>query len=169
MADDISQEGTVGSRLRYSRVASLCSVTLRGNAMQVSQLMSTNVQVAGPDDTLRRVARAMAELGAGVLPVCEAERLIGMVTDRDLVVRGLGVGLDPDAARVRDVMSAQVHFCYEDDDVEEVVQSMAEWQIRRLPVLNLDKKLIGIVSLGDIAQDAAPVHSGSTLRDISAG
>lgn len=66
-------------------------------------------------------------------------------------------------------MSAEVHFCYEDDDVEEVVQSMAEWKVRRLPVLNLDKKLVGIVSLGDIAQDAAPVQSGSTLRDISAG
>jgi CBS domain-containing protein len=137
--------------------------------MQVNQVMSTNVQVARPDDTLRRIAQTMAELDAGVLPVCDAERLIGMITDRDLVVRGLGIGLDPDAARVRDVMSPQVYFCYEEDDLEEVVQSMAEWKVRRLPVLNLDKKLVGIVSLGDIAQDAAPVESGSTLRDISAG
>ncbi len=137
--------------------------------MQVNQIMSINVRVAGPDDTLRNIAQTMAELDAGVLPVCDGQRLIGMVTDRDLVVRGLGVGLDPDAARVRDVMSHEVHFCYEDDDVEEVVESMAGWKVRRLPVLNLEKKLVGIVSLGDVSQDAAPVQSGSTLRDISTG
>jgi CBS domain-containing protein len=137
--------------------------------MQVNQVMSINVRVAGPDDTLRKIAQTMAEQDAGVLPVCDGQRLIGMITDRDLVVRGLGVGLDPDAARVRDVMSQEVHFCYEDDAVEEVVESMAGWKVRRLPVLSLDRKLVGIVSLGDISRDAAPVQSGSTLRDISAG
>jgi CBS domain-containing protein len=137
--------------------------------MQVNQVMSINVRVAGPDDTLRKIAQTMAELDAGVLPVCDGQRPVGIITDRDLVVRGLAAGLDPDAARVRDVMSHEVYFCYEEDDVEEVVESMAGWKVRRLPVLSADKKLVGIVSLGDISRDAAPVQSGSTLRDISAG
>ena len=135
--------------------------------MQVNQVMTATVKVAQPEDSVRNIARSMAELNAGVIPVTSEGEVIGMITDRDIVIRAIGAGLDPDSTTARDVMTAEVHFCYEDDDVEEVFQSMSEWQIRRLPVFNLDKKLVGIVSLGDIAQSAAASQAGETLRDIS--
>ncbi len=135
--------------------------------MQVNQVMTATVKVARPDESVRNIARSMAELNAGVVPVTSEGEVIGMITDRDIVIRAIGAGLDPDSTTARDVMTAEVHFCYEDDEVEDVFQSMSEWQIRRLPVFNLDKKLVGIVSLGDIAQNAAASQAGETLRDIS--
>jgi len=135
--------------------------------MQVSEVMSTNVRIASPEDTLQKVAQSMAELDAGVMPVGVNDRLVGMVTDRDIVVRAVSQGLDPEITTVRDVMSPQVHFCYEDDDVDEVAQNMADWRVRRLPVLNLNKRLVGIVSLGDISRDSSPGATGAALRDIS--
>ncbi len=135
--------------------------------MQVSEVMSTNVRIASPEDTLQQIAQSMAELDAGVMPVGANDRLVGMITDRDIVVRAVSQGLDPEITRVRDVMSPEVHFCYEDDDVEEVAQNMADWRVRRLPVLNLDKRLVGIISLGDISQDTSPGATGAALRDIS--
>src|SRR6185437_11790621 len=99
--------------------------------MQVSEVMSTNVRIASPEDTLQKVAQSMAELDAGVMPVGVNDRLVGMVTDRDIVVRAVSQGLDPEITTVRDVMSPQVHFCYEDDDVDEVAQNMADWRVRR--------------------------------------
>jgi CBS domain-containing protein len=132
--------------------------------------MSRSVKVASPTDTLQQAARWMAELDAGSLPVGENDRLVGMITDRDIAIRGDAAGCDPTRTPIRQVMSKEpVKYCYEDDDVEQVAQNMAQLQVRRLPVVNGDKRLVGIISLGDISRQAtdgssAPAHA---LRGIS--
>jgi CBS domain-containing protein len=135
--------------------------------MKVSEVMSRYVRVAMPNETIRQAAQAMAELDAGVLPVGEDDRLVGMITDRDIAVRAVAEGRDPAATSVRDVMSQDVKYCYEDEEVEHVAKNMAELQVRRLPVLNRSKRLVGIVSLGDIALDASTRTVGNTLRGVS--
>lgn len=134
--------------------------------MRVSECMTRNVEVAAPDQRLADAARLMADLDVGALPVGENDRLIGMVTDRDIVVRGLANGLGPDAP-IRDVMSQEIKYCYEDQTLEEVSENMGDIQVRRLPVLNRDKRLVGIISLGDIARGEASESSGEALREVS--
>lgn len=134
--------------------------------MKISQCMTRDVQLASPDMTLREAARLMGECDAGVLPVGENDRLVGMLTDRDMAIRGLAEGKGPDAT-VRDAMSTEIRWCYEDDDIDEVLQCMADEQIRRLPVLNRQKRLVGIVSLGDLSEAAQPQQAGRTLSAIS--
>ena len=119
--------------------------------MKVKETMSTNVRLARPDQTIREAAQAMAEVDSGVLPVGENDRLVGMITDRDIAVRGIAKGKGPDTS-VRDVMTDHVDYCFEDQEVDEVTKNMADTKVRRLPVLNRDKRLVGIISLGDIAQ-----------------
>jgi CBS domain-containing protein len=118
--------------------------------MKIHEVMSTQVRVANPNETIQHAARDMAGNDAGILPVGENDRLVGMLSDRDMVVRGIAEGKGPDAM-VRDVMSKKVRYCFDDQEVGQVAQNMAELQVRRLPVLNRDKRLVGIVSLGDIA------------------
>jgi len=118
--------------------------------MKVGDIMTRDVHLASPSQKLREAAAEMEKSDIGALPVGENDRLVGMITDRDIAVRGISHGLGPDAA-VRDVMTKDVRYCFEDDDVEEIVQNMADEQIRRLPVLNGDKRLVGIISLGDLA------------------
>jgi CBS domain-containing protein len=132
----------------------------------VSEIMSTDVQVVEPQETLRRAARLMQELDVGALPVCDGERLLGMLTDRDITVRGVAEGLDPEEACVSDVMTEGVEFCTEDQDSAEVMRLMGDRQVRRLPVVDRDQKLVGIVSLADLAlrQDA---HIDRAVREIS--
>jgi CBS domain-containing protein len=142
-----------------------CNIEER--VMQVSEVMSTSVQLASPDDTLQAVSQSMADINVGALPVGDDGRLVGMITDRDIVVRAISRGLDPARARVRDVMTDEVIFCYEDDELEDVSAKLADLQVRRLPVLDANKRLVGIVSLGDISQGTALQDSGSALRDIS--
>jgi CBS domain-containing protein len=134
--------------------------------MKVGECMTRDVRLAGPDETLREAARAMADLDAGVLPVSENDRLIGMITDRDIAVRGVGEGKGPDA-RVRDVMSQEIRYCFEDDDADDVLENMGEQQLRRMPVLNAEKRLVGIISIGDIAGREEPRRSGEALSEIS--
>jgi len=121
--------------------------------MKVSEIMTRNVRVVSPDKTIQEAARLMDEMNVGVLPVCDGRRLRGMVTDRDITVRATAAGLPPDTTRVRDVMSADVWWCFDDDDVDHIVQLMSDHQIRRLPVVDRDKHLVGIVALGDLATD----------------
>lgn len=138
--------------------------------MQVSEIMSRSVKLAKPTDTLQQAARMMAELDAGALPVSENDRLIGIITDRDIAIRGDGAGCDPTRTQIRQVMSQeQVKYCFEDDDVENVARNMAELQVRRLPVMNRNKRLVGIVSLGDISRQARDGSRAATdaLRGIS--
>ncbi len=120
--------------------------------MQVRDAMTRDVRVATPGQTIRDVARLMAEIDAGSLPVGENDRLIGMITDRDIAVRAVARGLGPETP-VREVMSTdQVMYCFEDDDIDDVAKNMGEVKVRRLPVMDRNKRLVGIISLGDVAQ-----------------
>ena len=132
----------------------------------VSEIMSTDVQVIEPQDTLRHAARLMQDRNVGALPVWDGNRLLGMLTDRDITIRCVAVGLDPAQTCVSDVMTADVEFCTSDQDTEEVMRLMGDQQVRRLPVLNAEGKLVGIVSLGDLAVRQNG-HIDQTVREIS--
>jgi CBS domain-containing protein len=134
--------------------------------MKVSEAMTRDVRVSSPDETIRKAAKTMAKLDAGVLPVGENDQLIGMITDRDIAIRGIAEGKGP-KAKVRDVMTDDVKYCFEDQELEEVTRNMADIQVRRLPVLNRDKRLVGILSLGDIAGSSDGKGAGDALRGIS--
>lgn len=134
--------------------------------MKISTYMTNDVQIANPDQTLREVAQVMARLDAGSMPVGDNNRLVGMITDRDIAIRGIAMGRGPDA-KVRDVMSTDVKYCFDDEDVDEVLQNMGALQVRRLPVLNRDKQLIGIISLGDLAVNGEMAEAGEALSGIS--
>jgi len=133
--------------------------------MKISECMSSGVEIASPDDSLRDVARTMREIDAGSMPVGENDRLVGMITDRDIAIRAVAEGLGPDTP-VRGIMSTDIRWCFEDEDVEDVAEQMADHKIRRLPVLSREKRLIGMVSLGDLSQ-ADGASSGAALREIS--
>ena len=134
--------------------------------MKISDIMSRDVQVARPEDTLRDAAETMARIDAGSLPVCDGRRLLGIVTDRDIVVRGLAKGLGADST-ITQVMTEGVEYCFDDDDLVEVSDKMAASQIRRIPVVDRDRNLVGIVSLGDVAREARPAESGDVLEEVS--
>jgi CBS domain-containing protein len=136
--------------------------------MQVKEVMTPGVECIPPDSTLQDAARKMQVLDVGPLPVCDHDRLAGMLTDRDIVVRGVAEGRDPGNTRVRDVMTPEVVYCFEDQDVQEAARLMEQKQVRRLPVLNRDKRLVGIVSLGDLAVETGDRNlSGKTLERVS--
>jgi CBS domain-containing protein len=134
--------------------------------MKVSDAMTPEVQLCTPDDTLKDAAQAMAALGVGLLPVTDNDRLVGMISDRDIAIRGIGMGRGPEG-RVGDVMTAEVKYCYDDQDLEEVSANMGEIQVRRLPVLNRNKQLVGIIALGDIALIQGGNGTGPALCGIS--
>jgi len=134
--------------------------------MKVKECMSHDVEVANPDETIRDAAAAMERIDAGILPVGENDRLVGMITDRDIAVRAVARGMGPDT-HVRDVMTKDVKYCFEDDDIDDVCGNMSDIQVRRLPVLNNDKRLVGIISLGDIASREHPEHAGHALQGIA--
>jgi CBS domain-containing protein len=136
------------------------------DTMKVHDCMSSNVQLASPGDTIQSAAKKMAEIDAGAIPVGDNGRLVGMITDRDIAVRAVAMGHGPDA-RVADIMSHDIKYCYEDDDTEHVLANMGDIQVRRLPVLSRDKRLVGIVSLGDLAMTSARAEAGHALGDIS--
>jgi CBS domain-containing protein len=132
----------------------------------IADIMTRDVQLIGPDDTLQLAAQLMDQLNVGSLPVCSGRELLGMVTDRDITVRGTALGADPTTVRVADVMSRGTEFCTEDQDAQEVLRVMGAAQVRRLPVVDVDRKLVGIVSLGDLAtRQPGPVDDA--VRDIS--
>ncbi|ANL34621.1 MULTISPECIES: CBS domain-containing protein [Rhizobium] len=134
--------------------------------MKVSNCMTTDVQITDPDQTLREVAAMMGRLDAGALPVAENDRLVGMITDRDITIRGVAEGKGPDT-KVRDVMSTDVKYCFDDEDLEDVLHNMGDLQVRRLPVLNRSKRLVGIISLGDLAMKGETMETGRALSGIS--
>jgi len=134
--------------------------------MQIDKIMHRNVKIIGPDETLRDAATAMKKLDVGALPVGEDDKLVGMITDRDIAIRGIAEGKGPDT-KAREVMSHEVKYCFEDEAVEHVAENMAELQVRRLPVLNRDKRLVGIVSLGDLATQGSLPKTARALHGIS--
>ncbi len=131
----------------------------------IAEVMTTEVEVVRPEETLRDAARAMADLDVGSLPVCDGRRMLGMVTDRDITIRGVAEGKGPDTP-VRDVMTDDVVWCTDTDSVDEVLQQMSDAQVRRIPVVDKDHQLVGIVALGDIALEEDD-DVDETLRDIS--
>ena len=134
--------------------------------MKIANIMSRDVQIIGPDHTLREAASTMKKLDAGVLPVGEKDKLVGMITDRDIAIRAVAQGKGPDA-KVRDAMTHEVKYCFEDEDVDHVAQNMGELQVRRLPVMNREKRLVGIVSLADLATEASLPKTARALHGIS--
>lgn len=133
--------------------------------MRVSDAMTRDVQIANPNQTIHDVAQIMAECDIGSLPVGENDRLVGMITDRDIAVRAVAQGRSPDT-KVRDVMSQKVMYCFEDEEISHVVQNIGDLQVHRLPVLNRDKRLVGIVSLADIAACEGPSAAGEAVCGI---
>ncbi|ANY84376.1 inosine-5-monophosphate dehydrogenase (plasmid) [Microvirga ossetica] len=134
--------------------------------MKVSEVMTQDVRLIEPTQTLRDAARMMAELDAGILPVREGDRLVGMITDRDIAIRAVAQGRGPDTS-IREAMTDEVLYCFEDDDTAKVERNMASIKVRRLPVLNRDKRLVGIVSLGDLAMADKAAKVGAAMAGIS--
>jgi CBS domain-containing protein len=136
--------------------------------MQVKEIMTTNAECTRPEATLQEATDRMKSLNVGSLPVCGDDRLVGIITDRDITVRATAKGNNPMVTPVSDIMTPHVAYCFEDDDVAEAARIMSEKQIRRLAVLNRDKRLVGIVSLGDMAVDTGnTVMAGTTLEAVS--
>lgn len=132
----------------------------------IRDVMTRDVRVEDPNDTIQHAASRMMELDTGVLPVGENDRLVGMITDRDIAVRAVAKGRGVET-KVREVMSPEVKYCYDDEPVTHVAENMAELQVRRLPVVNREKRLVGIVALGDLAHEAEAEATADSLRGIS--
>ena len=133
--------------------------------MKVSEAMTRDVRIASPDETLQQTARVLAEIDSGVMPVGENDKLVGMITDRDIAIRGVARGKGPDA-KVRDVMTADIKYCFDDQEMDEVARNMGDQKVRRMPVLNREKRLVGILSLGDFAL-VDNARAGEMLSSIS--
>lgn len=134
--------------------------------MKVSEVMTRDVKLVSPMQSIRDAAKMMAECDAGALPVGENDRLVGVITDRDIAIRAVGEDKGPDTA-VREVMTAQVLYCFEDESVDHVASNMGEQQVRRLPVLSREKRLVGIVSIGDLSRKVKPTTAGKAVAQIS--
>ena len=134
--------------------------------MQVSDIMTTDVASLSPYDSCIEAARLMAACDCGFIPVADGDRLVGVITDRDIAIRLVAEGRDP-ATEVRNVMTHRLLYCYDDENIEEAADNMAEMQVRRLPVVNRSKRLVGVIALGDIAGFNESC-SGMALRGISA-
>lgn len=135
-------------------------------ARKVSEAMSRDVRIANPNQPICDVAKVMAEIDAGALPVSENNRLVGMITDRDITVRAVAARKSPDTP-VRDVMTKEVKYCFEDEDLDHVAANMGEIRVRRLPVVSRDKRLVGIVSLGDLAAAESADKAGAAIKGVS--
>ncbi|MCI0745908.1 MAG: CBS domain-containing protein [Verrucomicrobia subdivision 3 bacterium] len=119
--------------------------------MKVRDISTKDPRVINPDATICEAARIMKQCDIGMLPVCDRQRLVGSITDRDLAIRAIAEGCDPLATKVKDIMTPSVFWCFDDQDIEEAAKLMEEKQVRRLPIVNRQKRLVGIVSLGDMA------------------
>ena len=134
--------------------------------MKIREVMTRNAQTITPEQSIREAAALMASIDSGALLVNEQDRLVGMVTDRDIAIRAVAQGLGADTP-VRKVMSGSIRYCFEDEDVQHVAQNMADIQMRRLPVLSREKRLIGVVSLGNIASCHSPRVSDTVLQGVT--
>jgi len=135
--------------------------------MQVRECMTTDIKLINPETTIREAAGLMREQDTGFLPVGENDRLVGTLTDRDIAIRAVYEGKDPNTAKVREAMSEHIVYCFDDADTAEAARLMADKQIRRLAVLNHDKRLVGVVSLGDLADRAHDEAAEQALEGVS--
>jgi CBS domain-containing protein len=134
--------------------------------MRVSEVMTRDVKTANPEQTICEAARIMAEIDAGVLPVGENDRLVGMITDRDIAVRAVAQEKPP-TTKVREIMSQEVLYCFDDQELDDIARNMSDVKVRRLPVVNREKRLVGIVSLGDLSKAENAATTGQTVADIT--
>jgi len=136
--------------------------------MKLSEIMTRDVVVIQPDDSVQSAAKKMRDRDIGFLPVCDGETLIGVLSDRDITIRALADGMDLNIMLGRDLMTAPAIYCYDDQDVSEAAKLMEENQIRRLVVLSREgERLVGVVSLGDLARNEPPDRSGKVLQKVS--
>jgi CBS domain-containing protein len=136
--------------------------------MIVRDIMTRDVEVIHPDSVIQEAASKMKSLDVGSLPVCDNHRLLGVVTDRDIAIRAVAKGRDPSTTKVSEAMTPELIYCFEDEPVSEAAKLMERYQIRRLPILNREKHLVGIVSLGDLAVETTNEKlSGTVLEEIS--
>ena len=133
----------------------------------IADIMTRSIATVRRDETLQAAARRMEEMDVGSLPVLDGKAVAGIVTDRDIAVRGVAAGMIPQESLVEDVMTEEVRFCRADDSVQQVMAEMGDLQVRRLPVLDANNEIVGIVALADIATRQS-VHTDETLREISA-
>lgn len=133
--------------------------------MKVSDAMTRGASIARPNETLMQIARRMAAEDIGFMPVGDDDRLVGAITDRDIAIRAVAEGRSHDTA-VRDIMTREVKYCFEDEDMDHVVQNMGDIQLRRLPVVDRDKRLVGVISLADGALKDSPETVGIALSGV---
>jgi len=134
--------------------------------MKVREAMTGEVRLTAPHRTIREAAEMMADQDIGALPVGENDRLVGMITDRDIAVRAVARGFGPDT-KIREVMSPEVMYCFDDEELDDAAQNMAGIKVRRLPVLNRDKRLVGIISVSDLTQRNGARKIGKAIAEIS--
>ncbi|MGH6914018.1 MAG: CBS domain-containing protein [Geminicoccales bacterium] len=135
--------------------------------MKIANIMTQPPQYVNADTTVTEAAGIMRDFDLGFLPIEKADRMVGMLTDRDIAVRVVAEGRDPDEVKVREVMTGDVLYCFDDQEVDDAANIMAERKIRRLPVVNRDKRLVGIVSLGDVSKEGEPELAGHTLETVA--
>ena len=136
--------------------------------MRLKEIMTKDVEVVAPEATLQDAAKKMKALNVGLIPVCNGEKVTGMLTDRDITVRATAEGRSPTRTKVSEIMSHDVAYCFEDQEIEQAVTVMEVKQIRRLPIMSRDKRLVGIVSLGDLAVHTGDqVLAGEALMEVS--
>jgi CBS domain-containing protein len=136
--------------------------------MKIHEIMSKNVECIEPSLPIAKAAEKMRDLDVGFLPICENDKLTGAVTDRDITIRSVAQGRDPRLASVSEIMTPDIFFCYDDEDVERVAEYMQEKEVRRIVILNRQKRLVGVVSLGDIAKTSGEKElAGETLAEIA--
>jgi len=135
--------------------------------MQAKDLMTKSVECVSPDMRVDEIARTMKSMDIGFVPVCQNDRLVGTVTDRDIVLRGIAGGADMKACKARDVMTPEVFWCYDDQTAEEVGDYMAKREIRRVMVLDRNKRIAGVISIGDLAKRGDQQKAGETICNIA--
>jgi CBS domain-containing protein len=153
----------------YTTQISISLAITKGDLiMQLREIMTRDVEVVSPETTVKDAAKKMQQLDVGPLPVCDGERLLGMLTDRDITIRVVAEGADPALKKVRETMTPGMVYCFEDQDVKEAARLMEQHQIRRLPIINRDKRLVGIISLGDLAVSTRDQKlTGKVLAQVS--
>lgn len=158
-------------KMLLSKVTAINSKPLKEDIdmTQVKDVMTPSFKFMAPDSPVSQVAQQMRELDCGFMPLAENDKMVGMITDRDITIRAVAEGKNPADCKARDIMTPKTYYCYDDQDVEEVCNNMGEIQVRRLPVVNRQKRLVGIVSMGDLAQSASRPNIGQTVQQITEG